>query len=127
MKGELDNLRLKVCSRARSFLIVKMNNLRKPKTNFQILQESILLKYKPLLIFLKEQSQETFVELTNYYSEVMSKIYYYMIKTYIKETKKLIDEVITKHDHIVCEDLKPEKSSKTLSSAFDFLNNLAAS
>ena len=56
MKQELDNLRLKVCSRARAFLIVKMNNLRKPKTNFQILQESVLLKYKPLLIFLKEQS-----------------------------------------------------------------------
>jgi hypothetical protein len=56
MKQELDNLRLKVCSRARAFLIVKMNNLRKPKTNFQILQESVLLKYKPLLIFLKDQS-----------------------------------------------------------------------
>jgi hypothetical protein len=54
MKHELDNLRLKVCARARAFLIVKMNNLRKPKTNFQILQESVLLKYKPLLTFLKE-------------------------------------------------------------------------
>ncbi len=48
-----------------------------------------------------------------------------MIKTYIKETKKLIEEVISKHDHIVCEDLKPEKSSKTLSSAFEFINTLA--
>ena len=114
-KQQLDHLRLKVCARARAFLIVKMNNLRKPKTNFQILQESVLLKYKPLLTFLKEHSQETFVELTNYYSDVMNKIYYYMIKTYIKETKKLIEEVITKHDKIVCEDIKPEKSTKTLS------------
>ena len=52
------------------------------------------------------------MELTNYYSDVMNKIYYYMIKTYIKETKKLIEEIITKHDHIVCEDIKPEKSTK---------------
>ncbi len=34
MKHELDNIRIKVCARARAFLIVKMNNLRKPKTNF---------------------------------------------------------------------------------------------
>jgi len=88
------------------------------------LQESVLLKYKPLLAFLKQHSQETFVELTNYYSDVMNKIYYYMIKTYIKETKKLIEEIITKHDHIVCEDIKPEKSSKTLTQAFEFINTL---
>jgi hypothetical protein len=55
------------------------------------------------------------VELTNYYSEVMNKIYYYQIKTYIKATKKLIQEVGTKNDHIVVEDIKPEKTSKTLS------------
>ena len=47
-----------------------------------------------------------------------------MIKTYIKETKKLIEEIITKHDHIVCEDIKPEKSSKTLTQAFEFINTL---
>lgn len=34
IKADLDKLKLKVCSRARSFLMVKMNNLRKPKTNF---------------------------------------------------------------------------------------------
>ena len=37
IKADLEKLKLKVCSRARSFLMVKMNNLRKPKTNFQIL------------------------------------------------------------------------------------------
>jgi hypothetical protein len=37
-----------------------------------------------------------------------------MIKTYIKETKKLIEEIVTKHDNIVIEDVKPEKASKTL-------------
>lgn len=56
IRPELDKLRMKVCARARSFLMVKMNNLRKPKTNFQILQESVLLKFKPLIIFLKENS-----------------------------------------------------------------------
>ena len=56
------------------------------------------MRYKPLLTFLKDHSQETFVELTNYYSDVMSKIYYYLVKTYVKETKKLIGERVTKTD-----------------------------
>lgn len=103
-----------------------MNNLRKPKTNFQILQESVLLKFKPLLCFLKEHSQETFVELTNYYSEVMSKIYYHLIKTYIKESKKLIEDRITKHHLIVNEDIKPVNTTqKSLQSAFDFIKDLS--
>lgn len=63
---------------------------------------------------MREQSQETFVELTNYYSEVMNKIYTHLIKTYVKETKKLIHERVTKHDLIVVEDIKPDKASKTL-------------
>lgn len=56
VRPELDKLRMKVCARARSYLMVKINNLKKPKTNFQILQESVLLKLKPLLVFLKDNS-----------------------------------------------------------------------
>jgi hypothetical protein len=84
-----------------------------------------LLKYKPLLTFLKDHSQETFVELTNYYSEVMAKIYYYLIKTYIKETKKLIGDRITKSDMIVVEDIKPSQQNKALTQAFEFINTLS--
>ena len=47
------------------------------------------------------------MELTNYYSEVMSKIYIHLIKTYIKESRKLIQETITKSNLIVVEDIKP--------------------
>ena len=122
IQPELDKLKLKVCSRVRNFMMVKINNLRKPKTNFQILQESVLLKYKPLLSFLKDHSQETFVELTNYYSEVMSKIYIHLIKTYIKESRKLIQETITKSNLIVVEDIKPVQNNKTITNAFEFIN-----
>lgn len=68
------------------------------------MQESVLLKYKPLLIFLKDNAQDTFVELTNYYADVMDKIYYHLLKTYIKETQKLVDERIGKHDLIILEE-----------------------
>ena len=76
VRPELDKLKFKVCSRARNFLIAKLNNLRKPKANFQIIQESILLKYKPLVIFLREYHVETYVELTTIYAEIMDGIYY---------------------------------------------------
>lgn len=49
------------------------------------------------------------MELTNYYTEVMNKIYYHLIKTYIKESKKLIEERLTKYDLIVIEDFKPQQ------------------
>lgn len=83
------------------------------------------MKYKPLLAFLRDHSQETFVELTNYYSEVMNKIYYYLIKTYIKETKKLIGDRITKTDMIVVEDIKPSQQNKAITQAFEFINTLS--
>ena len=53
-----------------------MNNLRKPKSNFQIYQESVLLKYKPMVKFLREHNMETYIELTNIYSEIMDTVYY---------------------------------------------------
>lgn len=124
IRPELDKLKLKVCSRARNFLLVKMNNLRKPKTNFQILQESVLLKFKPLLTFLKEHSQETFVELTNYYAEVMQKIYNSLIKTYIKESKKLIEERITKNHQIINEDIKA--AATTQQSIKELITNIGS-
>lgn len=101
-------------------MVVKINQLRKPKTNFQILQESVLLKLRPLLQFLKEYSQETFVEITNYYAEVMAKVYSHLLKTYVKESRKLCEERIGKADVIVVEDIKPVPT--TLSSAFEFMN-----
>lgn len=82
----------------------------------------MLLKFKPLLVFLKDHSQETFVELTNYYAEVMQKIYYHLLKTYIKESKKLIEERITKNHLIVNEDIKV--AATTQQSIKDLLSNI---
>ena len=36
VKPEMEKLKFKVISRARNYLISKLNNLRKPKSNFQI-------------------------------------------------------------------------------------------
>jgi predicted HicB family RNase H-like nuclease len=42
----------------------KFNLLRKPKTNIQILQQSVLLKYKAFVSFLKEHGAEAFPEVS---------------------------------------------------------------
>jgi hypothetical protein len=34
VRPELEKLKFKVCARSRNFLIAKMNNLKKPKSNF---------------------------------------------------------------------------------------------
>lgn len=60
IRDEVEKLKHKVCNRAYKFIIAKMNNLRKPNTNFQIYQESILLKYKALISFLKIHNRDVF-------------------------------------------------------------------
>lgn len=77
------------------------------------MQESVLLKFKPLLIFLKENSQDTYVEMTNYYAEIMDKIYYHLLKTYISETAKLVEERVTKHDLIIIDEKDKQKNNAT--------------
>jgi len=76
VKPELEKLKFKVCARARNFLISKLNNLKKPKSNFQIYQQNILVKYKPLVVFLREHHIETYNELTMIYSTMMDDVYY---------------------------------------------------
>jgi len=92
VRPELEKLKFKVCSRARNFIIAKLNNLKKPKTNFQIYQESVLLKYKPLVAFLREHHKETYLELTSVYAEIMDIVYYTQLRQYFNDTAKLIEK-----------------------------------
>jgi len=64
-------------------LLKNFSRLRKPKTNFQIYQKNILIKYSILLLFLRENYCDIFVEICNVYSETMAKVYYFNLKTYV--------------------------------------------
>jgi vacuolar protein sorting-associated protein 52 len=90
VRPELEKLKFKVCARARNFIIAKLNNLKKPKSNFQIYQQNILVKFKPLVVFLREFHSETYVELTTLYSAMMDEVYYSQLKQYFTDTAKLI-------------------------------------
>jgi len=56
------------------FVIQKFYALRKPKTNIQILQQSVLLKYKYTIIFLKEHAKEIYAEVRAAYIDTMNKV-----------------------------------------------------
>jgi len=94
----VERLKHKVCNRAYKFLVAKINNLRKPNTNFQIYQDSILLKYKALVAFLRLHNQEVFHELTEKYCEIMNNLYSTKLHQYFKDTWSLVYYRINKND-----------------------------
>lgn len=50
----------------------------------------MLLKYKPLVAFLRQSHLQTYIELTKIYSTQMESIYDERLKQYFKDTAKLI-------------------------------------
>ncbi|MCD9646225.1 Vacuolar protein sorting-associated protein 52 [Datura stramonium] len=64
------------------FTVQKLYALRKPKTNIQILQQSILLKYKYILSFVKEHGKEEYLEVRAAYIDTMNKVKFYSISSF---------------------------------------------
>ena len=48
------------------------------------------MKYKPLVMFLRNNHLETYIEITNIYAEIMESVYYSHLKQYFSDTAKLI-------------------------------------
>ena len=59
---ELERLRVKAVAKAREYLMAKIYALRKPKTNIQILQQNMLLRFRYLVTFLRGHGPEVFSE-----------------------------------------------------------------
>ena len=75
MEPELERLRVKAAAKVREFLLQRFYGLRKPKTNIQILQQNVLLKFKYFVKFLQQHGQEVFPEVRTAYVEMLSRIY----------------------------------------------------
>ena len=102
---ELRKTLAKVCSKIYTFIYNKLQMIKKPNTNIQILQQSVLLKYLTLVGFLKKHSIIMFQELIKIYISLMEKIYYTLSSKYISELNKLINDKSNKFSLIVTEDL----------------------
>ncbi|KVH98490.1 vacuolar protein sorting-associated protein 52 A [Cynara cardunculus var. scolymus] len=89
VQPELEKLRQKATSKVFEFMIQKLYALRKPKTNIQILQQSILLKYKYVISFLKEHGKEIYTEVRAAYTDTMNKVLSAHFRAYIQALEKL--------------------------------------
>ncbi|KAJ0966860.1 hypothetical protein J5N97_023777 [Dioscorea zingiberensis] len=100
VQPELERLRQKAVSKVFEFIVQKLYALRKPKTNIQILQQSVLLKYKYLIIFLKEHGKEIYNEVRAAYVDTMNKILSAHFRAYIQAMEKLQLDIATSSDLI---------------------------
>lgn len=101
---ELEKLRLKAVSKVREYFLHKIGELRKPKTNVQMIQKTALLKYGHLMRFLMEKAPEVGEEVRNTYIETMSRTLHTLFKQYHSQLSKLDLEIANKHDLIAVDE-----------------------
>ncbi|XVF63321.1 hypothetical protein PTKIN_Ptkin09bG0078600 [Pterospermum kingtungense] len=100
VQPELEKLRQKAVSKVFDFMVQKLQALRKPKTNIQILQQNVLLKYKFVTFFLKEHSKEVYNEVRAAYMDTMNKVLSAHFRAYIQALEKLQLDIATSNDLI---------------------------
>ena len=105
---ELEKLRLKAVSKVRESLLSKMAMLSKPNTNFQILQQSVLLKYKYFAQFLRDHARPSiasqsgkaqhvtsvYAEVCDAYVDIISKLYAHYMRQGSRNMDKLLDSPV---------------------------------
>ncbi|GAB2226438.1 hypothetical protein Droror1_Dr00022246 [Drosera rotundifolia] len=100
VQPELERLRQKAVSKVFDFVVQKLYALRKPKTNIQILQQSVLLKYKYVIFFLKEHGKDVYNEVRAAYIDTMNKVLSAHFRAYILALEKLQSDIATSSDLI---------------------------
>ncbi|XP_028296731.1 vacuolar protein sorting-associated protein 52 homolog isoform X2 [Gouania willdenowi] len=100
----VDRLRLKAVTKIREFILQKIYSFRKPMTNYQIPQNT-LLKYRFFYQFLLANERTVAKEIRDEYVDTMSKIYYSYFKSYSSRLLKVqYEEVADKDDLMGVED-----------------------
>ncbi|CAF2195478.1 unnamed protein product [Brassica napus] len=122
VEPELEKLRQKAISKVYDFIVQKLIALRKPKTNIQILQQSVLLKYKYIISFLKEHGKEVFMDVRAAYIDTMNKVLSAHFRAYIQALEKLQLDIATAYDLIGVE----TRSAGLFSRAREPLKNRSA-
>ena len=126
MAPELEKLRTKSVQKIREFLLERVGMLRKKMTNIQILQQSVLLKYKGLYHFLLEHAPETALEVKEVYTTTMSAIYLVKVKGYLAELSRARTEPATKSDLLGAEEWNAAGPSLSTASVSSFFGGLSS-
>ncbi|RUP47313.1 hypothetical protein BC936DRAFT_145868 [Jimgerdemannia flammicorona] len=101
---ELERLRIRASGIIRDFFLNKIRSLRIPNTNIQILQQSVLLKYKELHRFLMERHGDGAAEVRQTYVNTMRWYFYNHFERYSKGLGKLQAVIADKTDLIGVEE-----------------------
>lgn len=104
VQPHLENLKAKACGKARDYLLQKIGELRKPKTNVQIIQKNSLLKYKYLMQFMCDNAPEAAEEIRAVYIESMGRTISALFRAYHAQLMKLELQMANRHDLIAVED-----------------------
>ncbi|XP_029591390.1 vacuolar protein sorting-associated protein 52 homolog isoform X1 [Salmo trutta] len=100
----VDRLKIKAVTKIREFILQKIYSFRKPMTNYQIPQNT-LLKYRFFYEFLLANERTVAKEIRDEYVDTMSKIYYSYFKSYSGRLLKVqYEEVADKDDLMGVED-----------------------
>eukprot|EP01087_Luapelamoeba_hula_P019663 TRINITY_DN6547_c1_g1_i1.p1 TRINITY_DN6547_c1_g1~~TRINITY_DN6547_c1_g1_i1.p1 ORF type:complete len:966 (+),score=202.04 TRINITY_DN6547_c1_g1_i1:3-2900(+) len=95
------NLKHKAVAKIREFLLQRIYNLTKPKTNIQIFQETTFAKYRYFYVFLHTHAPEVAVEVHQSYVNTMSKIYTAHFATYIAALTKLCIPTLASRNDLI--------------------------
>ncbi|XP_030644650.1 vacuolar protein sorting-associated protein 52 homolog [Chanos chanos] len=100
----VDRLKIKAVTKIREFILQKIYSFRKPMTNYQIPQNT-LLKYRFFYQFLLANERTVAKEIRDEYVDTMSKIYYSYFKSYSGRLLKVqYEDVADKDDLMGVED-----------------------
>ncbi|XP_051925811.1 vacuolar protein sorting-associated protein 52 homolog [Hippocampus zosterae] len=100
----VDRLKVKAVCKIREFILQKIYSFRKPMTNYQIPQNT-LLKYRFFYQFLLANERTVAKEVRDDYVDTMSKIYFSYFKSYSGRLLKVqYEEVANKDDLMGVED-----------------------
>jgi len=86
---ELERLRVKACARVWKFLHGELSDLAKPLANVQQTQERVLIRYVPLIQFLRKHGKEVYWEIKALYVDVVSKSIKASVASYLEQLDKL--------------------------------------
>lgn len=101
---ELERLKIRAISKIRDYFASKYKDLRRPKTNIQMLQQSALVKYAPLFQFLQQEASHSADEIRSWYVETMGKTIFNLFKNYYAQLMKLEDVKADRNDLVAVEE-----------------------
>ncbi|XDV34310.1 hypothetical protein PO909_004479 [Leuciscus waleckii] len=107
----VDRLKIKAVSKIREFILQKIYSFRKPMTNYQIPQNT-LLKYRFFYQFLLANERTVAKEIRDEYVDTMSKIYFSYFKSYSSRLLKVQYEDVADKDDLMGEEDTPSLKSR---------------